>query len=213
MKRVLSRFLALDEPPGGPRERRLWAVAEALTPAERVGDYTQAMMDLGATCCTPRQPRCGACPLNGDCRAAALGRAEAYPPRAIARPVPEVALTLLILQAACGCVWLERRPARGIWGGMWCLPECPADLAPADWCTQWFGQPPQASAALPAMRHVLTHRRLRIQPWRLHLAALDRAAPAARAGVWYRLGDAPPGGMVKPVLDLLAHLAVEAQAV
>lgn len=213
VKRVLSRFLALDDPPGAARERRLWAVAEALTPAERVGDYTQAMMDLGATCCTPRQPRCGACPLNGDCRAAALGRAEAYPPRAVARPVPEVALTLLILQAACGRVWLERRSARGIWGGMWCLPECPADLAPADWCAQWFGQPPQASAALPVMRHVLTHRRLRIQPWRLHLAALDRAAPAARAGVWYRVGDAPPGGMVKPVLDLLARLATETQAV
>lgn len=63
------------------------------------------------------------------------------------------------------------------------------------------------------MRHVLTHRRLRIQPWRLHLMALDRAAPAARAGIWYRVGDTPPGGMVKPVLDLLAHLAVEAQAV
>ncbi|MGB7290098.1 MAG: hypothetical protein WBC62_08415, partial [Candidatus Macondimonas sp.] len=65
----------------------------------------------------------------------------------------------------------------------------------------------------PVMRHVLTHRRLRIQPWRLHLAALDRAAPAARAGVWYRTGDAPPGGMVKPVLDLLECLAPEAQAV
>lgn len=68
-----------------------------------------------------------------------------------------------------GRVWLERRPPRGIWGGMWCLPECPPDAAPVDWCMQRFGTRPDRCIALPEMRHVLTHRRLRIQPWRLEL--------------------------------------------
>jgi A/G-specific adenine glycosylase len=212
VQRVLGRLLALDEPPGAARARRLWAVAEALTPQQRVGDYTQAMMDLGATCCTPRRPRCGACPLHGDCRAAGRGQAEDYPRRGAARPVPEVALTLLIVQGPDGRVWLERRPARGVWGGMWCLPECPADLAPADWCLQCFSQLPIAIQALPEMRHVLTHRRLHIQPWRLQLAAMDGNPAAQRPGTWHRVGDAPPGGMVKPVLALLAALTTESQA-
>jgi A/G-specific adenine glycosylase len=95
---------------------------------------------------------------------------------------------------------------------MWCLPECPADLVPADWCLQCFGQSPIAMLALPEMRHVLTHRRLHIQPWRLQLAVMDGDAAVQRPGTWHRVGDAPPGGMVKPVLALLAALTAESQA-
>ncbi len=204
VKRVLGRFLACDAPPGTARDRALWATATALTPAQGTDAYTQAMMDLGATCCTPRRPRCGACPLQSDCRAARTGQPEDYPRRPSARTVPEVALQLLAVTDADGRVWLERRPPRGIWGGMWCLPEGPPDAAPADWCTQWFGTPPERCAALPEIRHVLTHRRLRIQPWQLALPEGAGEVPQ-RPGVWYLPGTPPPGGMVRPVLDLLAQ--------
>ena len=204
VKRVLCRFLACDAPPGARRDRALWAVAARLTPAQRADAYTQAMMDLGATCCTPRRPQCGACPLQGACRARQMGQPEDYPRRVGARAVPEVALRLLAVIDAGGRIWLERRPPRGIWGGMWCLPECPAEVAPADWCTQWFGTPPVGCAALPEVRHVLTHRRLRIEPWRMALPEAVAAFPQ-RSGVWHATGAPPPGGMVRPVMDLLAQ--------
>lgn len=204
VKRVLCRFLACDAPPGARRDRALWAVAAQLTPAQRADAYTQAMMDLGATCCTPRRPRCAACPLQSACRAAQTGQQEDYPRRSRARAVPEVALRLLAVTDAGGRVWLERRPPRGIWGGMWCLPECPPDATPLDWCTQRFGMQPWRCTALPEMRHVLTHRRLRIQPWRLELPQAVSEPPQC-PGVWYPLGTPPPGGMVRPVMDLLAQ--------
>lgn len=203
VKRVLCRFLALDLLPGTARDRRLWAAAEALTPTSRVDAYTQAMMDLGATCCTPRRPQCARCPLRPDCRAVALNQVESFPRRAVRRAAPEVAVTLLAIGDPDGRIWLERRPPRGIWGGMWCLPECPPETVPADWCARWFGEVPASCAALPEIRHVLTHRRLRVQPWQLQLSS-GWADPSLREGVWYQSGTMPPGGMVRPVLDLLA---------
>ena len=204
VKRVLCRFLACDELPGTARDRMLSAVAARLTPAQRADAYTQAMMDLGATCCTPRRPQCHACPLQSACRALQTGQPEDYPRRSGGRAVPEVALRLLAVTDPDGRVWLERRLPRGIWGGMWCLPECPPDTAPADWCMQRFGMPPERCVALPEMRHVLTHRRLRIQPWRLELPEAV-AVPPQCPGVWHSPGASPPGGMVRPITDLLAR--------
>ena len=128
VKRVLCRVFAQDGDPKSPAfERSLWALAEQLLP-ENTADmpaYTQGLMDLGATVCTPRQPQCSRCPVAADCTARQQGRPESYPVKT--RKLRRSAQTLWLLlaqtlpeaQSAC---WLEKRPAKGIWAGLHALP-------------------------------------------------------------------------------------------
>ncbi len=121
VERVVARLFAVAEPlPGGKAAIR--AAAEAITPDDRAGDFAQAMMDLGATICTPRNPRCLLCPLAARCRARTEGQPELYPvkPARQARPHRHGRAFWIERDAA---VWLVRRPARGMLGGMRALPD------------------------------------------------------------------------------------------
>lgn len=129
VKRVLSRHAGIAGYPGLPAiERQLWQQAEARLPpvelADRMPDYTQALMDLGAGLCTRARPRCADCPIAADCVAARSGRTEELPTRKLRRSVPEKSVHLLLAVDGGGRVLLERRPAIGVWGGLWSLPEC-----------------------------------------------------------------------------------------
>lgn len=130
VERVVSRLFALADPlPGAkPRIREL---ADSITPAERAGDFAQAMMDLGATICTPRSPRCLLCPLADRCEARAAGQPEAYPVKASKKARSTRHGTMF--WAECdGKVLLVRRPAKGLLGGMRALPTGPwTDTPPA----------------------------------------------------------------------------------
>jgi A/G-specific adenine glycosylase len=121
VERVVARLFAIGEPlPGGRAAIR--RSAEALTPPDRPGDFAQAMMDLGATICTARNPRCLLCPLSANCAAFAEGRATDYPVKA-AKPVrPQIVGTAWWIERE-GQVWLVRRPAKGMLGGMRALPS------------------------------------------------------------------------------------------
>jgi len=124
VKRVLARVHAVEGWPGEPAvARALWAYAEAHTPAERVADYTQAIMDLGATLCTRARPACTVCPLVGECRAAALGRQAALPAPRPQRARPRRGVAVVVAQDSARGVLLVRRPERGIWGGLYSVPE------------------------------------------------------------------------------------------
>lgn len=124
VRRVLARHALIDEWPGRARvERKLWEEAERRTPGRRVADYTQAIMDLGATVCTRHRPACERCPVAGDCGARAADQVARLPtprPRARRR---ERSARFMILSDPSGRVLLQRRPPAGIWGGLWCLPE------------------------------------------------------------------------------------------
>jgi A/G-specific adenine glycosylase len=165
VKRVLARRFAIPGSPGGAAvEARLWGLAESQTPAERVGHYNQAMMDLGATLCTRSSPDCPRCPLAGDCLALAQGRVGELPePRPRRRPPERETLMLLVLDPA-GQVLLERRPQSGIWGGLWSLPEAAPERDPADWCRARLGSPPLRVELLPPRRHTFSHFVLGIRP-------------------------------------------------
>jgi A/G-specific adenine glycosylase len=128
VKRVLTRVHAIDQWPGASHaQRRLWRLAEAATPNHRVADYTQAIMDLGATLCTRARPGCERCPLNDRCRAYASGQPTAYPRPRPRRPRAARRIRTLLLFNETGEILLERRSRDGIWGGLWSLPEMPAD--------------------------------------------------------------------------------------
>jgi A/G-specific adenine glycosylase len=157
VERVMARLHAETAPLPGVKER-LRAYAGALTPQGRPGDYAQAVMDLGATVCTPHQPACGSCPWHGACLGRAAGIAETLPTRSPkpAKPVRH-GIAYFALDSSGG-VLTERRPERGLLGGMLALPTAGWDGSPPD------QQPPFAGDWRDAgeVRHTFTHFHLRL---------------------------------------------------
>jgi len=207
VKRVLTRLHRIDGWPGRRAvEKDLWELADRYTPSARVDDYTQAIMDLGAGVCLRRSPRCGACPVSGLCRAHQHGDQDAYPTRAPKKAKPVKATGMLLIRNDHGEVLLEQRPPSGIWGGLWGLPECNADL-PADRRDfESLGLTLETGAPYRAIRHSFTHFHLDITPIpaRVH-APLDAVMDNDRL-VWYN-PDLPPAlGLAAPVKRLIASM-------
>lgn len=209
VKRVLSRHRLIDGWPGQVSVlARLWALAEALTPAERAGDYNQAMMDLGATLCTRNRPGCARCPLATDCQALAQGEVMAYPRPRPPRALPRLAVQFLLLSNPRGEWLLERRPSSGIWGGLWSLPECAEDEQPADWCRAHLGTDAVLVEKLPPRRHTFSHFDLEMRPVRLHLRAEPVNVAEGDRRVWRRPEELADLGFPAPVSRLLLDLGV-----
>jgi A/G-specific adenine glycosylase len=207
VKRVLARRFAIEGWPGEPAvQRELWQIAERLVPARRTAAYTQALMDLGATICTRGRPRCGDCPLQQSCAARAARRTDALPAPRPKKDLPLRHTTMLLLCNDGGEVLLERRPASGIWGGLWSLPECPADADPARWCRERYGFEGARAGALPRLRHTFTHFRLDITPVRLIGRIAEGRIMEAAETVWYKNDAGSPIGLPAPVRTLLHAL-------
>jgi A/G-specific adenine glycosylase len=126
-QRVLSRLFGRHQDPRqGPARRWLWLAAAGLLPVHRVGDFNQALMELGALVCTPTAPRCGECPLAARCRARRLGQQECIPPRAVA-PTPVLVQEVAVVIRRGPRVLLVHRPAAGRWDGLWEFPHGPLE--------------------------------------------------------------------------------------
>ncbi|MDX1605378.1 MAG: A/G-specific adenine glycosylase, partial [Candidatus Competibacterales bacterium] len=161
VKRVLARYHAVPGWPGRTAvQRELWALAEHHTPAGRVADYTQAMMDLGALVCTRRRPRCRTCPLAADCAAHTGGREHEFPAPRPRKALPVRRTRMLLLRTPQAEILLERRPPNGIWGGLWSLPECPPEAKIADWCAQHHDLTVLDQQPWAELQHAFTHFRL-----------------------------------------------------
>jgi len=132
VKRVLARYLAIEGWPGRSDVlAALWKASEAMTPRERTADYTQGIMDLGATLCTKSKPECLFCPMTEDCQARISGTQPAYPGKKPKKKIPTRDTHFIICVDSQGRVLLERRPPSGIWGGLWSFPEAShADTLP-----------------------------------------------------------------------------------
>jgi A/G-specific adenine glycosylase len=129
VERVMARLFAVEEPMPGAKPT-LRALADALTPTERCGDHAQAVMDLGATLCTPRSPACGLCPWRPDCRGLREGVAETLPRKAAKAERPTRRAVMFWIQRKDGALLLRQRPAKGLLGGMMELPSSPWEAAP-----------------------------------------------------------------------------------
>jgi A/G-specific adenine glycosylase len=181
VKRVLARHFGVEG------EKRQWALAERLLPRRGIEAYTQALMDLGATVCARTSPRCGECPLARGCHARRKGLVDQLPSprRRAALPVRNVTWHVVRHR---GEVLLERRPAAGVWGGLWVFPE----------------EMPLAgrlkATPLPRFEHGFTHFRLRVRPLLYEL----RRRP--RSGWWVPLEDALAGAVPTPVRRVLSAL-------
>ncbi|MDD5388210.1 MAG: A/G-specific adenine glycosylase [Gallionellaceae bacterium] len=200
VKRVLARVFGIDGWPGEKAvETRLWALAETLLPEADIRAYTQGLMDLGATLCTRAHPRCEACPFSDDCLANRQGRHGELPGARPKKSIPEKATAMLILLHG-GEILLEKRPAPGIWGGLWSLPECPADADPARAAAS-LGYHTESAGRCPALIHTFTHFRLHIQPW---LLPVERPLVAEEPGrLWLALDDLEGAALPTPVRRIL----------
>jgi A/G-specific adenine glycosylase len=204
VKRVLARHFAIEGYPGDKRvEATLWAQAEALLPDRDIEAYTQGLMDLGAGVCVRRAPRCGQCPVRETCVALRDDRSAELPgPRPVS-PRPERATTMLILSRQ-GEVLLEKRPAPGIWGGLWCFPEMDGEQVEAV-CLGRFGVETTGLHRLSEIEHGFTHFRLRITPV---VVTVSSGAGAEEPGrVWLTPEDALGAAIPVPVRRILTVLA------
>jgi len=203
VKRVLTRFLAFDaDLAQAANERRLWDLATELLPQHDLPTsmprYTQGVMDLGATVCVARQPRCDACPLKAACAARALGRPEQFPVKTRKLKRSAQSIWLLWAQADDAAVWLSQRPTPGVWAGLYCLAlfDTRAQLLAAVPASQHAG-----AVDLPAFKHVLTHKDLLLHPVCL---LLPRTCQPGVAGAWVAASEWPKLGLPAPVKKLLA---------
>lgn len=196
-KRLLARYHGIAEALDVPDvERALWRHAQSHLPRTRMADYTQAVMDLGATLCTRRAPRCAECPLAADCVAHRTARTDSIPRARAPRTLPEREVFLLLVSDARQRVLLERRAPRGIWGGLWSLPEA-RDRASAE--RELRARGAQSPRELAAITHTFTHFKLNATP--LHVAATHIAEHAGQALVARE--DAARYGCPAPVARLL----------
>lgn len=207
VKRVLARHRAIAGWPGEKSvTEQLWRVAETNMPKKRCRDYTQAIMDLGATVCMRARPQCALCPLAVDCVALAQDNMTDYPGKKPKKDKPCKAAQLLMIQAPNGDIVLQQRPPRGIWGGLWCLPELDTGQNPASYAERHFG-PVQASETWPGWRHTFSHYHLDIQPVLLKLSKRPLKAREPDNMIWYNLRKPATVGLAAPVKTLLERLA------
>lgn len=207
VKRLLARFAAVEGWPGQSRvQAALWTLAERYTPVERVADYTQAIMDLGAMICTPRQPRCQACPLTEGCVAHFQRRQTDFPAPKPRKELPVRMIRMLLARRENGEVLLERRPPVGIWGGLWSFPECPLEVSVADWCQEQLGLIVSVEPAWGIVRHSFSHFRLDITPTPVRVTGQSGIIMEGERFVWYNDDHSAHRGMAAPAKRLLAML-------
>ncbi|MHA7816553.1 MAG: A/G-specific adenine glycosylase [Pseudohaliea sp.] len=207
VKRVLARYHAVSGWPGRSAVlKALWEHAETHTPEERVADYTQAIMDLGATVCTRSRPACDGCPLAGGCRARADGNPADYPGRKPRRQLPQRQTAFLLARHPDGAWLLEKRPPSGIWGGLWCFPELAAAGDADGWCRERLRAEPAGSEELASFRHTFSHYHLDITPVVVRLARVGEAVEEDGRRVWYDPVSPPRVGLAAPVARLLDTL-------
>ena len=214
VKRVLARYHAVE---GWPGQRvvsdRLWSFAEHHTPQKRVADYTQAIMDFGATCCTRSRPACEQCPLKRGCAAYAQDRQGDFPGRKPRKPIPLRQRWLSVVTRAPGEGRLQKRPDSGIWGGLWAPPEFETASAAKAWITTTLSLPAERCRIDEPFHHTFTHFKLEAHPVRVqcvanHIETIDVESDVDHLQ-WFALHPPPTVGLPAPIVRLRAKLEKE----
>ena len=203
VKRVLARHDAVHGWPGKTEvSDRLWRLAAERTPKQKVAAYTQAIMDLGATLCTRSKPSCDTCPVGDDCKASLADTITDHPGRKPKKTKP-LKSTTMVMAINGDCIYLERRPPTGIWGGLWSFPEVENV---ADWCEQTLQGRPQQTESQATLRHSFSHYDLDIQPVVVRVARVSSKVADSADTTWHPICDKPPGGIAAPVQQLINSL-------
>lgn len=222
VKRVLSRVYAVDAWPGEARiEKYLWEKAEMLTPLTRFDDYTQAIMDMGATLCTRTRPNCDQCPVSTFCQAWLQDRVAEFPKSKPKKTKPTKDAWFLMLLNKRGQLWLEKRAEKGIWGSLWSFPQYESpDVLQADWDTMANIDRSREKSSedkvrpldlieWPELIHSFSHYHLRMHP--MHFSAYpesfsSRLSKTKTKGKWFDLSDVRALGLPAPIRKLVTEL-------
>jgi len=217
VKRVFARHGGIEGDPSiRAVEQRLWGMAREQLPSARacnkdanaMATYTQGLMDLGATLCTRSRPRCQDCPIHSDCMARKEGRTDELPSARTRKTLPERSVAIMLAHRS-GHILLEQRPATGIWGGLWSLPEFSADVSSTDFCVS-LGLQVTKIERLPAFLHVFTHYRLTIAPVIARTTEPKSSAAGQSFGKstlhWTKINSLHSKGLPAPIRKLLLGL-------
>ena len=206
VKRVLARHAGVDGWPGEKKvESRLWELAEQLTPAHRTADYTQAMMDMGATLCTRSKPNCSDCPLSADCVAFATGRQADLPAKKPKKILP-VRQTIMLIPKVGSQLWMQQRPPVGLWGGLWGF----AEIASVEQLPEWLRCQRLENGKqiwLEPFRHTFSHFHLDIQPLVIELEHISQVIEVQDANsLWYDWRNPSAIGLAAPTTMIVKDL-------
>ena len=203
VKRVLARCFQVEGWPGSTQTAKvLWEHAERLTPDERVADYTQAIMDLGAMICTRSSPACLHCPFVQDCEAQINGSIKDYPGKKPKKAIPVRTTHMLIIHQN-GELLLEQRPPSGLWGGLWSLIEA-QDRAEIETRIDSLGLRITTQEDQLAFRHTFTHFHLDITPVLINVSGDGGVADSDRL-VWFDPRQPLEIGLTRPATRILAE--------
>jgi A/G-specific adenine glycosylase len=165
VKRVMSRYRQIEGHYSGASVlKTLWQEADFHTPEKACAEYTQAIMDLGATVCTRNKPKCSACPISEHCQANLCQTQDQYPHKKPTKLKPTKSIAMLIFQNEQGEVYLNRRPEKGVWGGLWSLIECDVNNRAIAKAIKSHNTMAKVERLLPRFKHSFTHYHLLITP-------------------------------------------------
>ncbi len=221
VKRVLTRFHAISGWTGKSTVQKiLWTLAEQSLPSlpkldhkhksQRNSDYTQAMMDLGATVCTRSKPSCFLCPLQAACKALQQGTPTDYPTPKPRKVIPDRQAVMLLVMKSENQVLLQKRPVPGIWGGLWSLPQFEDMNEATAWYEKGYGGDLEAAEKLSLFSHVFSHFRLHVQPIKITLPSKNEIKPKgimdANDFLWYNSTTKFSGGLPAPIKKLFKRI-------
>jgi A/G-specific adenine glycosylase len=191
-------------------EKQLWQQAEQLTPQTHTAQYTQAIMDLGATLCTRSKPRCTDCPVARGCQAYQSATISEYPGKKPRKVLPKRKTIMLLLSNEHDEIILQQRPPTGLWGGLWSLPEADCALRKDSlkkWCREQLQFVLQDMQAWPGLRHTFSHFQLDIIPVHIRGEFMNSSIMDSANTVWYNTRHPDALGLAAPVKKLLDSYA------
>lgn len=206
VKRVLTRFFMIKgHPEQAQVKKNLWEIANACMPQEDCADYTQAIMDLGALCCTTKKPSCFNCPVQDNCQALHHQEQHLYPTKKIKKPVPVHQQQLLVLCNEQGHIYLEKRPPTGLWGGLWCLPGIDKGDCPLEFIRNEYDLAGDTPEQLIAFKHRFSHFHLEINAVKIGIKVMGTKLSEAQ-GQWFTKDKLNQLGLARPTSKILALL-------
>ena len=206
-KRVYSRFFCIDDDSESERNRKLWEISDIHTPEHQSEKYTQLIMDLGAIVCLPKNPLCNRCPVASSCQAFRNDLTHRLPIKKKSSIRHTKSTTMIMAMDRLGRVLLERRAAKGIWGGLWSFPEYrgePEYLI--DWMRKRYFVQIQCDESWTPFHHDFTHFRLRITPQPACVLKLEKGFTDQTDFKFFTLIEIIRKGVPAPVFDLLCRI-------
>jgi len=204
VKRVLARVHCVEGWYGHNKvAEQLWHLSNHYTPKQRVSEFNQAMMDLGATVCTRSKPSCEICPLTKVCEAHSTGQEKVFPNSKPKKKLPVKSVSMLLLRNSQQELLLEQRPPSGIWGGLWSFPEFKNKETLWSYCQEKLGEKTDHTIKIASLRHTFSHYHLDIEAWCLDTTQKPNKIMEGRQVAWYNHNEPLAIGLPAPINKLI----------